>query len=105
MTEENPGASAIAAHREEIDELDLRIIELLEQRSQISRRIQSLRVGQGGTRTVLSREMTVLEQYTARLGRPGAAIAMSVLEFCRGVRPGDGSRRSESPDTPAVTAT
>jgi monofunctional chorismate mutase len=100
----DPEASAIAVHRKEIDELDLRIIDLLEQRSQISRRIQSLRVGKGGTRTVFSREMVVLEQYTNRLGRPGAAIGMSVLELCRGAEAGNETEQNGSADARTVTA-
>jgi chorismate mutase len=70
--------------REEIDGLDAAIIELLQRRMRISQRIQRQRMSGGGPRTVLAREMTVLHRYRSEFGASGTAIAMNVLELCRG---------------------
>ena len=38
----------------------------------------------GDPRVQLSREMEVLARYRAELGRPGTAMAMTLLELSRG---------------------
>jgi chorismate mutase len=77
----------IAHDRDEIDQIDLQIIELLESRIQVSLRIQANRAQSGGPRTVFSREMAILERYQTRLGGTGTTIAMNVLTLCRGAAP------------------
>ncbi|MFH0242766.1 chorismate mutase [Streptomyces sp. HK10] len=88
-TEAGAGAGAgaderIAEDRERIDELDRRIIALVRERMDVSARIQRARIGAGGRRVNLSREMEVLTRYRERLGRPGTSLAMTLLELCRG---------------------
>ncbi|WP_101255180.1 chorismate mutase [Streptomyces barkulensis] len=80
-----PGADEpIARDRERIDELDRRIIDLVRERMEVSARIQRARIGAGGRRVNLSREMEILTRYRERLGRPGTSLAMTLLELCRG---------------------
>ncbi len=50
----------------------------------VSARIQRARIASGGRRVHLAREMEVIGSYSARLGRPGTALAMTLLELCRG---------------------
>jgi chorismate mutase len=78
-----PGA-VIAQARERIDGLDARIIALVQERMTVSAGIQRTRIESGGRRVHLSREMDVLRQYSDSLGRPGTALAMTLLELCRG---------------------
>ncbi|MFP8943078.1 chorismate mutase [Streptomyces fenghuangensis] len=74
----------IAQDRERIDELDRRIIDLVRERMEVSARVQRARIGAGGRRVNLSREMEILTRYRERLGRPGTSLAMTLLELCRG---------------------
>ncbi|URN12977.1 chorismate mutase [Streptomyces radiopugnans] len=74
----------IAEDRERIDELDRRIIRLVRERMEVSARIQQARIGAGGRRVNLSREMEILTRYRERLGLPGTSLAMTLLELCRG---------------------
>ncbi|MFI1098236.1 chorismate mutase [Streptomyces sp. NPDC020917] len=79
------GADAlIAARRQRIDELDERIIALVQERMSVSGEIQAARIGSGGRRVHLSRELEVLRTYGGALGKPGTAVAMTLLELCRG---------------------
>ncbi|MFF7210390.1 chorismate mutase [Streptomyces sp. NPDC008238] len=77
-------AAVIAAARERIDDLDARIIALVRERMTVSAGIQRARMESGGRRVHLSREMDVLRRYSDPLGRPGTALAMTLLELCRG---------------------
>lgn len=79
----DPGA-VIAQARERIDGLDARIIALVQERMTVSAGIQRTRIESGGRRVHLSREMDVLRHYSDSLGRPGTALAMTLLELCRG---------------------
>ncbi|HZB31167.1 MAG TPA: chorismate mutase [Streptosporangiaceae bacterium] len=79
--------SQIEEYRRTIDGLDMRIIELLNQRARISGLIQQCRINSGGPRTVFSREMAILARYQEKLGAVGPQIAMNVLELCRGGDP------------------
>ncbi|NXY94601.1 chorismate mutase [Streptomyces sp. BR123] len=74
----------IAASRERIDAIDDRIIGLIQERMAVSSVIQQTRIASGGRRVHLSREMEVLAHWKDALGRPGTALAMSLLELCRG---------------------
>ncbi len=77
-------ADPIAEGRARIDQLDRDIIALVQQRMKVSRTMQQLRMASGGSRIVLSREMEILAHYREALGQPGAALALTVLDLCRG---------------------
>ncbi|CAL9566796.1 chorismate mutase [Streptomyces sp. enrichment culture] len=77
-------ADVITGARERIDTLDDRIIGLIQERMAVSAVIQEARITSGGRRVNLSREMEVLDHYRQALGRPGTALAMTMLELCRG---------------------
>lgn len=72
--------------RAAIDALDARILALVRERMEVSARIQSARIAAGGRRVHLAREMEVLSRYRDGLGRPGTALAMTLLELSRGHR-------------------
>ncbi|MEU5684788.1 chorismate mutase [Streptomyces venezuelae] len=77
-------AGVIENARERIDALDDRIIGLVQERMAVSAVIQEARITSGGRRVNLSREMEVLGHYRDALGKPGTALAMTLLELCRG---------------------
>jgi chorismate mutase len=77
-------ADAITGARERIDALDDRIIGLIQERMAVSAVIQEARISSGGRRVNLSREMEILGHYRDALGKPGTALAMTLLELCRG---------------------
>ncbi|MEU1213684.1 chorismate mutase [Streptomyces sp. NPDC005790] len=77
-------ASLIGDARTRIDALDDRIIGLVQERMAVSAVIQEARITSGGRRVNLSREMDVLSHYSDALGKPGTALAMTLLELCRG---------------------
>ncbi|MFF4225787.1 chorismate mutase [Streptomyces abikoensis] len=77
-------AGVITGARERIDDLDGRIIGLVQERMAVSAVIQRERIASGGRRVNLSREMEILGHYREQLGRPGTALAMTLLELCRG---------------------
>lgn len=76
--------TVIARKRQRIDELDTRIIGLVRERMTESADIQRERITSGGRRLSLNREMEVLTHYSSELGKPGTALAMTLLELCRG---------------------
>ena len=75
--------SDITALREEIDWLDTEILRLVKRRVEVSKTIGSIRMANGGTRIVASREMDVLNRYR-ELGPEGRALAMALLNLGRG---------------------
>ncbi|HET9381739.1 MAG TPA: chorismate mutase [Streptomyces sp.] len=77
-------AGLITGARERIDALDDRIIGLVQERMAVSAVIQEARITSGGRRVNLSRETEILGHYRDALGRPGTALAMTLLELCRG---------------------
>ncbi|MGW3954299.1 chorismate mutase [Streptomyces sp. NPDC004752] len=77
-------ADTITDARERIDALDDRIIGLVQERMAVSTVIQEARIASGGRRVNLSREMEILGRYREELGKPGTALAMTLLELCRG---------------------
>ncbi|MHC3459977.1 chorismate mutase [Streptomyces flavovirens] len=77
-------ASLIGDARTRIDALDDRIIGLVQERMAVSAVIQEARITSGGRRVNLSREMDDLAHYSDALGKPGTALAMTLLELCRG---------------------
>ncbi|MBO1335110.1 chorismate mutase [Streptomyces sp. VRA16 Mangrove soil] len=77
-------ADLISGARDRIDALDDRIIGLVQERMAVSAVIQEARITSGGRRVNLSREMEILSHYRGALGKPGTALAMTLLELCRG---------------------
>ncbi|AVH95920.1 chorismate mutase [Streptomyces sp. WAC00288] len=77
-------AALIGDARGRIDALDDRIIGLIQERMAVSAVIQEARISSGGRRVNLNREMEVLGHYRDALGKPGTALAMTMLELCRG---------------------
>jgi chorismate mutase len=77
-------ADVISGARERIDALDEKIIGLIQERMAVSAVIQEARISSGGRRVNLSREMEILSHYSDALGKPGTALAMTLLELCRG---------------------
>ncbi|HEY3872054.1 MAG TPA: chorismate mutase [Actinocrinis sp.] len=80
---ENPPEPVLAG-RARIDALDRQIGELILRRIEVSRAIQAARIADGGRRVDLRRESEIIGGYRAALGKPGTAIAMALLELCRG---------------------
>ncbi|MGH8961548.1 MAG: chorismate mutase [Jatrophihabitantaceae bacterium] len=72
--------------RGQIDALDEAIVNLVNERARLSRRIQTARMNGGGTRVELGRERVILDAYRSALGRDGAHLADAVLQVCRGER-------------------
>jgi len=94
----HPDDALIGDFRAGIDALDGRIIALVQERMALSATAQQARRGPGpGSRRIsLSREMEILTHYRDALGRPGTALAMTLLELCRGPRPVSGPPREPS---------
>ncbi len=69
--------------RAEIDRLDAEILAAVKRRTEVSQAIGKVRMAAGGTRLVHSREMKVLERYSA-LGPEGKDLAMLLLRMGRG---------------------
>jgi chorismate mutase len=69
--------------RREIDQLDADILAAVKRRTEVSKLIGQARMASGGTRLVHSREMKVIERYSA-LGPEGKDLAMLLLRLGRG---------------------
>ncbi|MFE2425526.1 chorismate mutase [Streptomyces sp. NPDC059373] len=83
-TTQATAAELIGSARQRIDALDGQIIALVRERMGVSADIQRTRIESGGRRVHLTREMEVLTHYSDALGKPGTALAMTLLELCRG---------------------
>lgn len=82
ITDPNPHPD-IAQLRTEIDELDAEILRLIKRRTEVSRRIGTIRKAEGGPRIVLRREQEVLERFR-ELGSEGRELGMMLLRLGRG---------------------
>ena len=83
----SPTATAepdVAVLRARIDDLDAALLRLVAERSALSARIGAARRAAGGPRIVHARENEVVRRWREGLGRPGAAIALALLELGRG---------------------
>ncbi|MFJ4875290.1 chorismate mutase [Streptomyces sp. NPDC088745] len=76
--------AAVLRLRDRIDEIDGRLIALVEERVAVSSEVQRIRKDAGGPHLALSREAQVIGRYRARLGRLGTDLAMLVLRLSRG---------------------
>jgi chorismate mutase len=83
MTIETESVPDIDALRLEIDRLDAEILAAVKRRAEVSQVIGKVRMASGGTRLVHSREMKVIERYSA-LGPEGKDLAMLLLRLGRG---------------------
>lgn len=83
MSAETGQSLDIDALRQEIDELDAAILAAVQRRTEVSKLIGKARMASGGTRLVHSREMKVIERYSA-LGPEGKDLAMLLLLLGRG---------------------
>ncbi|WP_240138046.1 chorismate mutase [Streptomyces sp. MUM 178J] len=77
----------IDARRDRVDELDARIVELLQLRVKVSEEIQRERMNSGGTRSDLFRESVVLRRYQDAFPEAGTALGTEVLRLCRSKTP------------------
>ncbi|HEX5256562.1 MAG TPA: chorismate mutase [Mycobacterium sp.] len=76
-------ATDIDQLRHEIDRLDAAILAAVQRRTEVSQAIGKARMASGGTRLVHSREMKVIERYSA-LGPEGKDLAILLLRLGRG---------------------
>ena len=83
MSIDTEPASDIDELRLEIDRLDAEILAAVQRRAEVSQMIGKARMASGGTRLVHSREMKVIERYSA-LGPEGKDLAMILLRLGRG---------------------
>ncbi len=83
-TAESGAEAVIAGARARIDALDGRILALVQERMAVSAEVQAARIGSGGPRVSLTREMEILARYRAALGPQGTEVAMQLLQLCRG---------------------
>jgi chorismate mutase len=79
-TEQLPDIDAL---RQEIDRLDAEILAAVKRRTEVSQAIGKVRMANGGTRLVHSREMKVIERYS-ELGPEGKDLAILLLRLGRG---------------------
>ncbi|QRY63096.1 chorismate mutase [Gordonia sp. PDNC005] len=69
--------------RQEIDRMDAIILAAIQRRSAVSKKIGAHRMATGGPRLVHSREVKVLDRFSA-LGSEGHTLAMLLLRLGRG---------------------
>ncbi|MDM4719727.1 chorismate mutase [Micromonospora sp. WMMA1363] len=74
---------SIGEARAQIDDLDLRIIDLLRLRREVSHRIQQARLQAGGPRIDPGREAEIAQVYHSFFGEDGDDVAAVVLRVCR----------------------
>jgi chorismate mutase len=77
-------ASAIAALRTQIDEVDAELVGIVQRRIALSTQIQAVRMAHGGRRRAHSRELKIVSTYVDGLGHGGSQLALTLLELCRG---------------------
>ena len=83
LRDDIPADEEIQQLRVEIDRLDGEILELVKQRTEVSKRIGRARMAAGGPRIVYSREMAVLARFR-ELGAEGRELGMLLLKLGRG---------------------
>lgn len=83
---ESPPAEKINGGRARIDELDMRIIDLVRDRIEVSKSVQAARIGMGGPRVQHARELDIVTRYRTGLGTEGASLALLLLQMARGQR-------------------
>lgn len=81
------GITSVDEGRRRIDELDDALLDVLAERQRVSAEVQRLRRESGGPRIQHARENEIVRRYVNAVGRPGATLALTVLEVCRGPLP------------------
>jgi chorismate mutase len=76
--------SSISGMRRRIDEIDAAIIQLWQERAELSKQIGTLRVATGGTRLILSRELEIVNHFRNGIGADGTQLALLILKAGRG---------------------
>lgn len=76
----------VRRHRARIDEIDGRVIELVQERAALSAWIQTARMSSGGTRLSHARENQIIRRYQNALGSLGPDLAQLLLKLSRGPR-------------------
>lgn len=82
---DDDGARRLADGRARIDAIDDQIIALVRDRVATSSELQLLRMAAGEPRIVHTRELQIVARYSDALGKPGAQLALTILELCRGL--------------------
>ena len=77
-------ADEIRAIRERIDQIDQTLIDLWQERANLSQQVGRTRMASGGTRLVLSREREIVERFRESLGPDGTQVALLLLRAGRG---------------------
>lgn len=75
---------SVETGRARIDAIDAEIVRLVAERTAVSQQIQQVRQAEGGPRVVHARENEVVGRWRSALGRPGATIALALLDLGRG---------------------
>jgi chorismate mutase len=88
MTTPTDHTATLAAGRARIDEIDAQIVALVQERVATSAELQRIRMAAGEPRIAHTRELEIVARYSDQLGKPGATLALTVLELCRGRRGG-----------------
>ncbi|MCW2542389.1 MAG: chorismate mutase [Frankiales bacterium] len=70
--------------RREVDLLDQAMMHALIQRTELSSRIQAVRISLGGPRVDLQRERQIIDTYRHVFGHDGAELASLILRHSRG---------------------
>ena len=85
---EDDAATTLTEGRARIDAIDAQIIALVRERVSTSAELQRIRMAAGEPRIAHTRELQIVARYSDELGKPGATLALTVLELCRGRRGG-----------------
>jgi chorismate mutase len=86
VMDETITVTSVEEGRTLLDSIDEQIRALVLSRHAVSQQVQQLRRANGGPRIEHARENEILSRYGDALGRPGVALALAVLEICRGQR-------------------
>ena len=81
-------ALALTEGRARIDAIDNEIIALVRERVATSGELQRIRMAAGEPRIAHTRELQIVAHYSDSFGKPGASLALTILELCRGRRGG-----------------
>ena len=79
LKKDDTDADRASAGRERLDQLDRQITRLIEERIELSLRVQAARMAEGGRSIDIGRENAVIKHYSSALGRPGTVLAMALV--------------------------
>jgi len=84
MADDPAATETIASLRCRIDEIDTALIQLWQERAELSQQVCVLRQSAGGTRLSLSREYEVLKRFRGAIGANGAQLGLLLVRAGRG---------------------